>query len=264
MTARWQPGDVWRSPVAVAKVSGNVKVGLVATTSVSQASCPGDCPFLHNGCYAETVGVQPMHTTRLNSSDTTRPDAIARIEARAIDELPADRKLRVHVVGDCRTVTAAGIVGAAMVRYESRGGYAAWTYTHAWRTVPRSAWQGAGVFASCHTSADVQTARDNGYTGIAIAAAGRHPSRKVYQARDSRGRFVARGVPCPAQFSNATGRRVQCSTCTICQEPDRMAARGLAVVFQPDTLRKAARSGTRTARNVSNDEKHGSGVDGGT
>jgi len=37
-------------------------------------------------------------------------------------------------------------------------------------------------------------------------------------------------VPCPAQAD----ARVQCETCAICMEPDKMAERGLAVVFEPD------------------------------
>jgi hypothetical protein len=238
MTARWQPGDAWRSPVAVARKSSNAKTGPVATTSVSQATCPDGtrgtvrCPFLEAGCYAETVGMQPWTTRRLNSNTTGRQTEIARIEARAIDALPADRKLRVHVVGDCRTSAASAIVGAAMVRYEARGGFPAWTYTHAWATVPRSAWNGARVFASVHTHADVTVARANGYTGLAIAGTARHPGRKVYRVLD------VDAVPCPAQqFDDGRGR-VQCETCTICQEPDKMADRGLAVVFQPDQLKK--------------------------
>jgi hypothetical protein len=119
-----------------------------------------------------------------------------------------------------------------MVRYEARGGgFPAWTYTHAWATVPRSAWNGARVFASVHTQADIEAARANGYTGIAIAGTGRHPSRKVYRVLD------VDAVPCPAQFDDGRGR-VQCDACTICQEPDKMADRGLAVVFQPDQLKK--------------------------
>jgi hypothetical protein len=221
---KWQPGDQWRSPVAVAKVSGNKKTGPVATTSVSQASCPSVCPLLRNGCYAESVGMQPFTTRRLNSNTTRRADTIARLEALAIDDLPADRKLRVHVVGDCRTKTAAGIVGSAMVRYEARGGFKAWTYTHAWQAVPLSAWRGARVFASCGTRADITAARAQGYTGIAINTSARHPGRKVYQL------LGVQSVPCPAQLD----RRVQCATCSICQQPDKMGRLGLAVAFQPD------------------------------
>ena len=227
MAGNWKPGETWRSPIATSRESGNAKTGPVATTSVSQASCPTSCPFFHAGCYAETVGMQPFTTRRLNSNPTKRADTLARLEADAIDKLPADRKLRVHVVGDCRTATAAGIVGEAMVRYERRGGHAAWTYTHAWATVPRSAWAGARVYASVHTAAEVRQARRQGYTGIAIASTARHPGRKVYRVAG-----VA-AVPCPAQHD----KRIQCVDCRICQEPDRMGARGLAVVFQPDTLR---------------------------
>jgi hypothetical protein len=179
---------------------------------------------LDDGCYAETVGMQPFTTRRLNSNTVRNTSTIARMEAAAIDALPADRKLRVHVVGDCRTITAAGIVGAAMVRYERKHGHKAWTYTHAWQTVPRSAWRGARVYASVHTAADIAAARANGYTGIAIASTKRHPGRKVYRL------LGVNAIPCPAQAD----ARVKCETCAICMEPDKMAQRGLAVAFEPD------------------------------
>ena len=242
MPQHWTPGDTWRSPIAVSRKSGNAKTGPVATTSVSQATCPDGtrgtvpCPFLKHGCYAETVGMQPFTTRRLNSNPVHNTTTIARMEADAIDALPADRKLRVHVVGDCRTITSAGIVGSAMVRYEQRHGYKAWTYTHAWQTVPRSAWKGARVYASVHTAADIAAARANGYTGMAIASPERHPSRKVYQL------LGVNAVPCPAQAD----ARVQCETCALCMEPDKMAARGLAVAFEPDGhTRTHSQSATR-------------------
>jgi hypothetical protein len=236
MSKHWTPGETWRSPVAVAPKSKNGKTGPVATTSASQVTCPDGtrgtvpCPFLRAGCYAETVGMQPFTTKRLNSNTVKNTTTIARIEASAIDALPADRKLRVHVVGDCRTITSAGIVGAAMVRYEKRHGHKAWTYTHAWHTVPRSAWKGARVYASVHTATDIAAARANGYTGMAIASTERHASRRVYRL------LGISAVPCPAQFDS----RVQCETCDICMEPDRIAARGLAVVFEPDGRKKSA------------------------
>jgi len=242
MAQRWTPGDTWRSPIAVSRKSKNAKTGPVATTSVSQATCPDGtrgtvpCPFLKHGCYAETVGMQPFTTRRLNSNTVHNTTTIARMEADAIDALPADRKLRIHVVGDCRTITSAGLVGAAMVRYEKRHGHKAWTYTHAWQTVPRSAWKGARVYASVHTEADIAAARANGYTGMAIAGTERHPGRKVYRL------LGVNAVPCPAQAD----ARVQCETCAICMEPDKMSERGLAVVFEPDGhTRKQSQTATR-------------------
>jgi len=173
--------------------------------------------------------MQPYTTRRLNSNPLSSSVAIARLEAAGIDRLKGNRDLRVHVVGDCRTVSAARLIGAAMVRYESRGGMKAWTYTHAWRTVPYSAWHGARVMASIHSGADVAAALAQGYTATAYAVPERHPSRQAYTVDG------VRVVPCPAQWSEG----VQCYThgsrgrsCDICKGP------AVTVAFQPDKLRK--------------------------
>ena len=173
--------------------------------------------------------MQPFTTTRLNSNPTTNPFTIARIEADGIDGLKGNRDLRVHVVGDARTVASAGLIGAAMVRYERRGGFLAWTYTHAWKTVPYSAWNGARVMASVHSGADVARAHAQGYTATAYAVPERHPSRHAYSID---GVTV---IPCPAQWSDG----VKCYThgsrsrsCDICKGPT------VTVAFQPDGLPK--------------------------
>ena len=230
----WKPGEHWRSPIAVNPRSGNTKTGPVATTSVSQLTCP-PCPLLGNGCYAEDIGMQPMTTRRLNSNAETNRTKVAKLEAHAIDLLKGDRDLRVHVVGDCATVTAARIVGAAMRRYERRSGYKAWTYTHAWQMVPASAWQGARVAASVHSADDVSKARSQGYTMIAMVRSredGQHPTHKRYRYE---GLDV---VPCPAQVKDSG---VHCydhasksRSCDICK------AHSGAVVFQDDHLPKLA------------------------
>lgn len=229
---RWRPGDIWRSPVVVTLASGNRKTGPVATTSVSQASCPGDCPFLGAGCYAETVGMQPLTTRRLNSAAETRPDVIARLEANAIDRLPGDRKLRVHVVGDSRTRRAASITGSAMRRYERRSGggrgRVAWTYTHVWSRIPVTCWKGARVMASTHSATEIKKARALGYAAV-ISVPDRHPSRKAYRVG------TETVIPCPAQFQDSG---VTCETCQLCMQPDVMRARKLTVAFQPDALPK--------------------------
>lgn len=62
-------------------------------------------------------------TNRLNrAAKENNADAIAvaRAEAHAIDGLPGGRPLRVHVVGDCRTVEAVRILRKAIERYVER------------------------------------------------------------------------------------------------------------------------------------------------
>src|SRR5579871_4292396 len=137
-----------RAPSALAvTITANSKLGPVSSTSVAQISCPDTCPLRARGCYAES-GPQGLITRRLNRT-TADVLAVAYEEAAAIDALPADRPLRLHVVGDASIDAAAQIVSAAADRYRDRGGMPAWTYTHGWRSAARSAWGRVSVLASC-------------------------------------------------------------------------------------------------------------------
>src|ERR1051325_4960950 len=101
--------------IAIEK-SRNSKITGCSATMVSQASCPRSCKFYGNGCYAES-GPAGFTTHRLNRSTETKPEAIARIEAKAISQLSGKRPLRLHVVGDCTTDQAAKVLSSAVEFY---------------------------------------------------------------------------------------------------------------------------------------------------
>ena len=98
------------SAVTAVVDSENGKVGKMNATYSPQLTCPTSCPL-----YPEIFGDVDDIETRMHVQIE-----FAEIEADKIDKLPADRKLRVHVVGDCSNSISAGIIGDAMVRYESR------------------------------------------------------------------------------------------------------------------------------------------------
>ena len=196
------PPHINPAPVIVVPHSHNRKVGAAAATYVSQATCPHDCCFRNAGCYGEID--KCAHTTvRINSSPMTNPVAIALEEGRQIGHLTDRLDLRVHVVGDAPTPASASIVAKAMLRYQARTGGVAWTYTHAWRTVPVQCWQGVNVLASCETIAQVRQAAALGYaTQLTVA---KHISDKRYQL-DS-----IQVLPCPSQT-----RGITCVKCRLC------------------------------------------------
>jgi len=230
----------WSTPVVAVERSKDAKTGSVSVTHVSQQSCWTGCPLLNHGCYAETTGMQPFTTRRLNSSTIVRADTIARLEAAAVDRLSGRRQLRGHVVGDCRTATAAGIVGASYVRHTAKHGQRHWTYTHSWPTVPLRAWRGAHVVASIHTAQEARQARAQGYQVLALATGARHPTHAPYRDKQTR----LKVLPCPAQFAPASGSEaVTCARCNICQDATVLKRAGCdAVAFQPDSLRKEIRT----------------------
>ena len=194
--------------VTVVEKSGDRKTGPMSVTHAPQTSCPTDCVL-----YPDTVD-DVLGTDREELAFT-----IARAEANGIDKLSGKRNLRVHVVGDCQTIESAMIVGAAMVRYEKRSGKRAYTYTHAWRNVHYSAWQGARVIASCETPRDIYIARNElGYPSAEFTYM-EHESRKVH-VRD--GITV---LPCPNQFN----KEVTCDKCMACANIEMLMEKNLVI-----------------------------------
>lgn len=198
--------------------SQNRKIGPLACTYVSQVSCPPGCPFKGNGCYAE-AGPAGLTTARLNRAAAAHdltPLALARLEADAVDALPADRDLRLHVVGDCVTPAAAVAVAAAAGRYRRR----------------------VSVLASCETTADVRAAHAAGYA--AALAVTRFPSDRAFTVDG------VRVVPCPAQTRPA----VTCATCRLCTDDRRLHASGLAIGFAAHGSAGVAAKARRVALDV--------------
>jgi hypothetical protein len=217
----------------------NSKASDVSATYVPQQSCHSDCPLKNNGCYAEEGNVG-IHTHRINGLAKAAKRSLASLrlrlakeEAKGIRALEGHRRLRVHVVGDCATADSARTVGRAMVAHQKKQGKEAWTYTHSWRRLSRSAWAGANVIASCESPEDVAKAQAKGYATALVVPP--HQTNKVHMYRG------VKVVPCPAQF-NKQGtvlrpeqeRAVVCTECNLCPRPDNLLARGLTVGFAPD------------------------------
>lgn len=215
--------------VAIAvETSSNAKVGRVSATYVAQESCPNSCAFKGNGCYAES-GAAAFTTRRLNRASALldlTPEIIATHEAEAIRALTGKLPLRVHVVGDCITDEAARIVSGAMLEHSAKHGQFAWTYTHAWRDVDASSWQGASVLASCETASDVRDASARGYaTAIVVDE---HPSNKVYELDG------VRVLPCPQE---ANPDAVTCASCGLCSRAETLRDKALTIGFAAHSAR---------------------------
>ncbi len=209
--------------VCAIETSENRKLGAVSATYASQASCPTSCPWFCKGCYAES-GPAGFTTRRLNRSETKNALHIAYQESRAIDGLTGDRLLRLHVVGDARTESAAKVLASACDRYSRRGnaprrGKKAWTYTHAWKTVSRASWgDSIAVLASVETARDARVAMAQGYAAAIVVTAFERDS-----AYEIDGTTV---VPCPNQT-----RGITCRECGLCRDDERLRKAGLVIAF---------------------------------
>lgn len=94
-----------------------------------------------------------------------------------------------------------------------------WTYTHRWKTVPRSAWgKDVAVLASVETKEQVGAARRQGYAPAVVVTS--HQSHKA--------KLVGglRLIPCPAEFGGTT-----CVECRLCLEPDALFKRNAGIAF---------------------------------
>ena len=158
----------YQTDCCIVEKSGGHKVKGLSVSYVPQTTCPNTCSFKNNGCYGES-GPSAFTMVRLHENPLT-PLQAAHIEAKKLMALTGKNHLRTHVVGDCSTPETAGIVGQAMVDYENRTGKLAWTYTHSWKTVKLSDWNGAFVNASLEHASEQAEAEAMGYVSFFIPA----------------------------------------------------------------------------------------------
>jgi hypothetical protein len=203
--------------------SKNAKVGFASATYVSvEASCPTDCAQRDAGCYAQTGNVG-IHVRRMDKNSSAQHRRNARIaanaEAKLLHEAIAKNQhtlpLRLHVSGDCRTPTAAKIVSGAASRWKNK----VWTYTHAWKRVPRSAWGKVSVLASVDCPADIEKAVARGYAPAIVVP--KHTSPRATKM------YGVKFIPCPAQTKEA----VNCVSCGLCLNADRLHRDGFGISF---------------------------------
>jgi hypothetical protein len=173
--------------------------------------------------------------------------------------------MRLHTVGDCATEENARIVSAATDEYIAafrqqegfsmlsdrqdvapmpklarenkhglvKGASPVWSYTHAWRDIPREAWGEMSIIASCNTTREVVEAAERGYyvTSLVVpyfsqlfGVEGPRYTCNPYQGmqipmgrKRGVGRYVLNEHVCPAQVYD----HVSCSNCQLCwREPD--------------------------------------------
>ena len=206
------------SPVKAVEISENKKTGLVSATYASQNSCPDDCPFYRNGCYAE-FGPTGIHTRKISSSHIVSSIEIAKAEAEAIRGLSGRFDLRVHVVGDCADDDSANIVSTAMAEHKAKHDCEAWTYTHAWRDVSSRSWNNQNVLASVESIADIKKARRREYAAAIVVA--KFKSDKLYIEDGEK------LLPCPNQT-----RGVQCVDCRLCMKTEHLRNNDISIAFE--------------------------------
>ena len=207
--------------ITVVERSRNAKLGPISASYASiRHTCPTSCPLLGHGCYAQK-GLVSIHERRLSQS-RKRID-LAQEEARLIRGLSGKRPFRLHVSGDVVNTRGARLISLAMRDHAAKQHQPVWGYTHRWKQIPKTAWNGVSVLASCHSPEEVHQAKARGYAPCVVLPEA-HPTRRPYEWEG------LKIIPCPAQ---AEPRTVHCGTCRICSHT-AWAERGLVLGFQPD------------------------------
>lgn len=205
------------SPVIVVESSRNLKIGEgeASATYAPMKTCPKDCVFLNNGCYAQT-GYCDISTRAMNEAAEAYTVAeIMREEAKGITRLTGTKPLRLHVAGDCPDGESAEILAAECAIYSISNDMPVWTYTHNGKRIDRESWGGISVLASCETTKDVGEALERGYAASIVST--------YYQKKAGGVSYIK----CPAQFGNKT-----CVTCKICFSDEALRRTSKVVFFE--------------------------------
>lgn len=162
--------------------SDNAKIGAMDATWASITATCVDCAWGKAGtCYALGGNAKYVVSAldaeakraRRGSVDTSFDEAAVIDASYHTGEpcetgVPAGRVLRVHASGDTSTIEGARAIAAAISRWKKRGGATAYSYTHAWRRVPRAAFGELSVLASIDNLADVPAALAQGYGSVTV------------------------------------------------------------------------------------------------
>ena len=221
--------------------SGNTKImgskPVDASYAAVKNTCPDTCALKDSACYAQLSFVG-MHMRKLEKQNPKASALeVARVEAKAIDSsynggiVPKDRFLRLHVSGDSRTIKGSNLINSAVNRWKKRGGGKVWSYTHAWRNVPRTAWKAVSMLASVDSISEVKAARKQGYAPAIVVDY--HRSEKAYKLDGSNVKWI----PCPAQ-TNPGGKQIGCSDCQLCFDSNRLFKNNFGIAFAAHGIRK--------------------------
>lgn len=212
-----------------------------ATYAPIKQSCPNSCKLKNTVCYAQTSYVGILVSRMEKEASGKSPEQIARLEAKAIDDsfkgkqIPQDgarggRDLRIHVSGDARTKRSVIALMKAAKRFVARGGGSVWSYTHAFKTIPRKLWGSAvSVLASVENTEDAKTAREQGYTPAIVVPSYPNNDKAFYmQGSDTK------WIPCPA----TTKDNISCADCRLCMNADKLYAINAGIAFAAHGARK--------------------------
>lgn len=203
----------------------NRKIGDIAATYLPiKQTCPNSCVLKDTGCYAQT-GYVGMYVAKLQRKfEGVSAYDLVRKEAREIASFGPNangKPLRLHVSGDARTSKSAILLREAAKKWDGK----VFTYTHAWRVIPRKSWGKISVLASVESTGEAKEALKKGYAPAITVAF--HPGAKAYE-KDG-----VKIIPCPQQT-----RDITCDKCRLCMNDAMLRAQNAVISFAVHGVRK--------------------------
>jgi len=196
--------------VTITTTKGNQKLGanVISTYRSVGITCPSDCPFLNNGCYAQKHK-QGIIQKLANNSIEVFNHTMQIVWAKVLRKRNKPTLVRFHTSGD---VMKNNYPDKQYIRYLLSWaekykllGMKIINYTHAWKHDYVNTIQGF-TRASTHSIEEAQNAIKNGWHVVMSV-----PKKGVEEAKKNLADVGLTGVHCPNQT-----HKITCSQCKLC------------------------------------------------
>ena len=201
--------------VHITKKSSNKKTGPMPVTTSERSSCPSDCPFKGDACYAESGFHLKMHWDKVSSGERgTDWNGLCNY----IQSLPNNQIWRHNQAGDMPHVL--GMLNDKLIDQlvTANTGKRGYTYTHHKlsplnvEVLKRANDNGFTINASCESLDQVDAAIDKGLPAVLVVPNDKEPPKTTPKGR--------RVMVCPAQ----TQENMSCAQCKLCSVANRHCA----------------------------------------
>jgi hypothetical protein len=194
--------------------SSNSKTGPIPVSTTEKASCPDRCSLKGNGCYASDYHLN-MHWEKVSQGlrGTDWQGFVTQVSKFKPGQLWRHNQAGDLPSNDGKIIDWAKLDDLIQANQGKRG----FTYTHySWEgfngsLIKQSNAQGFTINTSTENLEDALNSFKAGFPTTVILNPGEHQGQKTFE------HLGAKVAICPAQVSED----VTCSTCALCQKPDR-------------------------------------------
>lgn len=116
---------------------------------------------------------------------------------------------------------------------KNAAGEKAWSYTHAWKSIPRSNWSEVSILASIDSVKDASSAIKQGYAPALVVS--QFETKKAFTLPGS----DVSWIPCPNQ-TKPGDKEITCDKCKLCLNADKLFQQNKGIAFAIHGVRQDA------------------------